>query len=731
MSPPVLFSFGFSHLPMLGWLAAAAAPLVIHLLTRQRYRETTWAAMEYLLRALRRRTRRMQFEQWLLLALRTLLIVLVVLAVAEPYLERIGLGASTAGRVHRVLVVDGSYSMAYRSGEEDRFARAKKLARQIVEQAAQGDAFTLILMAAPPAVVVSTPSITTSEVLAEIDDLKRLDTTLDLPATVAVVDQLLARARRHDAGFARHEVYFLTDLQRSAWMPQLPAVALEGFRARVRRLTERAALAIIDVAGSDAENLAVDELRMLDPVATAAREVRLTAVVENFGREPRSRQPVELLIDGRRVQRKQIELAPWGKTPASFVHRFETPGEHTVEVRASGDSLDVDNHRWLAVPVRESLRVLCVDGRPSGEAFAGATDYLARALAPDRNPAGVGLIRSEVATESALTERDLERYDCVFLANVAQFTAGEVQLLRAYLDRGGSLVFFLGSQVMADRYNRLLAPQQTSGDLLPTRLGEIVSEPQYRLDPMDYRHPIVEPFRGRERAGLLTTPVMKHFRLQLPPDSPAKVVLRTGAGEPLIVEQAVGRGRVVLVATAAGDLTWTAMPLWPSFVPLVQEMVAFCVGGQLERRNGRVGQPLAVPSEAPPTDQPASVQTPDAHSHDVRLPAGDDRPLLTFDDTTIAGIYRVRFPPPEDRLLAFSANVDATEGDLTRLEEEQLREIWPDVELFRETGFESVEDDNTAAIVQRGRLHVHLLYAALAIMFLETFLAWRFGYHQP
>ena len=39
---------------MLGWLAAAAAPLLIHLWSRRRYREMTWAAMEYLLAALRR-----------------------------------------------------------------------------------------------------------------------------------------------------------------------------------------------------------------------------------------------------------------------------------------------------------------------------------------------------------------------------------------------------------------------------------------------------------------------------------------------------------------------------------------------------------------------------------------------------------------------------------------------------------------------------------------------------
>ena len=45
---------------MLLWLPAVVVPLVIHLLYRQRYREISWAAMEYLLAAIEKRARRMR-----------------------------------------------------------------------------------------------------------------------------------------------------------------------------------------------------------------------------------------------------------------------------------------------------------------------------------------------------------------------------------------------------------------------------------------------------------------------------------------------------------------------------------------------------------------------------------------------------------------------------------------------------------------------------------------------
>ena len=43
---------------MLAWLPAVAAPILIHLWNRRKYRQVTWAAMEYLLAAVVKRARR-------------------------------------------------------------------------------------------------------------------------------------------------------------------------------------------------------------------------------------------------------------------------------------------------------------------------------------------------------------------------------------------------------------------------------------------------------------------------------------------------------------------------------------------------------------------------------------------------------------------------------------------------------------------------------------------------
>ena len=180
---------------MLGWLAAAAAPLLIHLWSRHRFREAPWAAMQFLLAALRKNSRRLQIQQWLLLALRTLLIAIVVLAVAEPYGENFAAGGAGAP-AHKVLVIDGSFSMAYRDGETSRFDRAKRSAADLVQSSRAADSFTVILMASPAKTIVGRETVDHAAVRAQIESLTPTHTTADLAATLDLVETALAEVAK-------------------------------------------------------------------------------------------------------------------------------------------------------------------------------------------------------------------------------------------------------------------------------------------------------------------------------------------------------------------------------------------------------------------------------------------------------------------------------------------------------------------------------------------------------
>jgi hypothetical protein len=729
-------AFGFTNLAMLGWLAAAAAPLLIHLWSRRKYRETPWAAVTFLLAAMRRSARRIQLQQWVLLAVRTLIIVLVVLAVAEPYGEGLLAGGPAGGPVHRVLVIDASYSMAYREGDTRRFDRAKQLAAQLVRDSAAADSFTVIQMADPPLVIVRQDVVERPAIIAQIESVDLAHTGADLFSTLAFVNDAVTRpqgtSEKRLARRPQQVVHIFTDLQRATWRLQEqepPAVAhdadveIDAAHKLITAISGKAAITVLPVGSGNAENLAVTHLAVVEPLATTTSASFIEATLHQFGREEKTNVPVELLVDGIPVAEQRVDLPAGGDAAVRFTQHFREPGYHTLAVRTTGDRLEIDNTRWLALPVRDEVKVLCVAGEP------GAAKYVARAIDPD--PTDQSPLRPVVISEGDLAGTELDEFDSVVLCNVGQLTPGEGQRLARFVDRGGGLIVFLGDRVQPNTYNALAETvaqedRTVAEPLLPARIGELVTAPQFGVDPLEYRHPIVAAFRGRERAGLLTTPIGRYYQLRIPQGrAEAGLAAALAGGDPFIIAAPYGNGRIIMVATD-GSLTstdeataepWTAWPTWPSFLPMVREMLYYATGGRREAWQQPVGSAIG----------PTRADTPHASVINIARPDGRIDAIAATSDgwsyeaTDVGGIYTARAsdggePRP------FAVNVDPGEGDLARADVELFP---PELALGPDAATASASAVDP--FVSRSGWQGTLLSWALVLLLFESLLAWQFG----
>ncbi len=212
--------------------AAVSIPVIIHLLNRKRFRVVEWAAMCFLLAAQKKNSRRMRLEQFLLLAIRCLIILILVLAMSSvtPWAEAVWRWANPSGgkgilagtsRTHKILVIDGSFSMGLKVGETTCFERAREMALQIVGEGGGGDGFSVVLMAAPPRRIVPEPSEDTRKIAAELCAMKMTHGNSDLAGTLATVAGLV---KASPGKFPAKEVYFLTDMQRSGWISPRRAI---------------------------------------------------------------------------------------------------------------------------------------------------------------------------------------------------------------------------------------------------------------------------------------------------------------------------------------------------------------------------------------------------------------------------------------------------------------------------------------------------------------------------
>src|SRR3954463_6362047 len=83
LSPILAFGLGVWSFFWAG-VGLVSIPIIIHILNRQRFRIVSWAAMEFLLRAMRKNRKRLKLEQWILLATRCLAVFLLGVALADP-----------------------------------------------------------------------------------------------------------------------------------------------------------------------------------------------------------------------------------------------------------------------------------------------------------------------------------------------------------------------------------------------------------------------------------------------------------------------------------------------------------------------------------------------------------------------------------------------------------------------------------------------------------------------
>ena len=113
-------------------LAAAAVPLVIHLLTRRQPRRTTFSSIEFLREVRLAKMRRFRLREWLLLLLRILAVACLALALARPALQ--GSILSSKGTTTSYLLIDRSLSMAQREGGETFFEKAQNRALAVLAQ---------------------------------------------------------------------------------------------------------------------------------------------------------------------------------------------------------------------------------------------------------------------------------------------------------------------------------------------------------------------------------------------------------------------------------------------------------------------------------------------------------------------------------------------------------------------------------------------------------------------
>lgn len=424
-------------------LIAVGGPTLIHLINRRRHRTIQWAAMNFLREAVQRNRRYLELRDLLLLILRTLAVLLFVLAMARPFWSG---NATTIYRdqpLHAVLVIDNSLSMGYTLLDRSLLDYAKEKSRRFIESLPDGSAVSIVPMAGL-ANEFKDAYLTREDAIEAIEQISLADRS----AVASEAAERALTALRTIDELPTKRVAFLSDMQRSTWQGDDLA----------KLMNDLGDVQLIQLAPEIRENTWVDQFELRDGVADTDSPAVFIANIRHEGEEPRSNVRATFKVDGVAVDERFIDVLPGQNLRLRFEHRFDVAGSSTeplfvpVELSLTSDHLAEDDHRMLVVPVLARVPVVFIDQYSDEEETRlnreGETWPLRRWLAPQTRMDDESryLVEIRHRTIDTLTREDLREARVAVIAGIRSPSGEVVRLLREYVEQGGLLLIGAGAE---------------------------------------------------------------------------------------------------------------------------------------------------------------------------------------------------------------------------------------------------------------------------------------------
>jgi hypothetical protein len=543
--------FGVSFLYPLFLVAAAAAaiPIVLHLLRRKTETVVDFPAVRLLEKTPVERQRRRRLRELILLALRVTALLLLALAFARPYLDR-SAGAIPAPTT--VIALDTSLSMT----APGQFDLARQAARRALDAAPATHTVALVTFADAAELVVPA--------------------TTDRGAVTGAIDRVVPTAggTRFRTALARSaeaiasgqgRIVVVSDLQQAGWEAADEGAVPDGIEVQVEEVAPPAGNLAVTAARRDAQ--------------------MVVAAVHNFGARA-VKAPVSLVVDGKVLARETVDVpaqaaadvrlsAPLPPRGAAEVRVDDVPGYHP------------DNARFFLLDPSGAVPVAVITSEPPGSSNAGLYVERALSVADDGRAFAVSVL--DGPAWAALPDRPERQPGAVIVLGTGTLDRAGRDRIAAYLRNGGRVLVALGPDVdlatLADTVGTAVVVDPDAAE---------TGERTVTLVAVDGRHPIFRPFLSPTGAlGDIT--VERYRRLR---DQPGRTVLaRFSGASDAMTEQAVERGRLLLFASDL-DNRWNRFPLNPAFVPWAIETARYLSQGRQQQTSYTLPD---VPIGAQPT----------------------------------------------------------------------------------------------------------------------------------
>ncbi len=685
---------------------AIAIPLAIHLLTRRTPVLIVFPTLRFLVQAQANQSRLFRIRHYLLLFIRTLIILLVLFAFLRPVLSKGTLAAPKPpeGGAAAIIIVDASLSMGYSGAGVSHFGRALSASESVLDALGTTDIANVIFAGNVPEAIYDAPRATRAHLRAELASRNYQTARGDIDGAIA-----LALEQMDDQQTRSQEIHFISDFQRSNW-------ASVNFSS----IPESVKTVFIPVAESTIRNTAITEMKVRPASPAIGEPAEILCTVANYSPEAQSL-PVSLRLEGEAPLDSSVDVEAGMSATASFRVRFNSSGVFEAVASIPPDGLREDDTRHAAVPVSERFPVVILSDAP-----AAARDASHRFLSTALDPFGGGasVFVPEVMALDAFDRFAAARAHAVMVAQAGAMSEATAVALAEYLKNGGRVAWFVEGP--ADPGNLALLLAKSDGALkLPFTLAGYVAPSANEagfatLASANYDDPMLKKFR--ESGALADLHFFSYFTTKRE-ETQGQVLMKYDNGNIALARTNFGRGSLLLANFSPG-LEGSDVQKHTVFVPLVHEMVKALGLEGGGARSFEAGMPCSTSITLSAPETQVRFANPSGESVSAVLDLNGTTGSVIFTETGQTGFYRVF--GGEAKIASIAVNTDPRESNLESLTAVQLQEMAKRSQenFLAATG----TDAGTLRTMREGAPLWHFfLVAALAFLAVEQgcALAWR------
>jgi uncharacterized membrane protein len=612
-------------------LLAASIPIIIHLLNLRKLKKIEFSTLQFLKELQKNKIRKIKLKQWLLLALRVLIILCIVTAFARPTLVGVSIGGTTsAAKTTAVFILDDTFSMSVVDQNGSYFNQAKESIKNILTQFEEGDEFALVLVSHQPNEIEMTSNL--NKFKQEIDASTISFASSKLNNAIVKAAGLIGEAENFNK-----EIYLLTDFQKGRLATENELTDLK------EQLGEQVRLYSLNYEGKEVSNFGIDEVKINTQIFEKDKPIKFDAIVKNYSNRAKNNLVVSLFINGERLAQQSINLNPGESKTANLLATAKTFGYNEALVEIEEDDILEDNKRFTSFFIPEKIPVLILYDNIKDMKLVEAAlksvsekDYFELTLKNVEQISGI----------------QLYNYQVTILVSSDFVNASEK--LKQFISSGKGVIVLPSSDLSSSNFNNSLSLINipSGGGLIKTEKGQSV-----RFNEIDFNHPVFENIFIKEKKKQVESPDFYSY-YKINPAGKGKSIITLEDESSFLSEYSINAGKVLLFSSSP-VFKWSDFPIKSIFAPLITKSVMYLSSKNIVDNIYLAGETINV-NVAERTLPQIEVVKPDGTEEIINIEGEQNINFISYNQTYLTGNYK--FYSGDKLLSAATVNTDPAES---------------------------------------------------------------------